>query len=657
MSLKLVCALTGCAAFLFSGSSAYAQLMGLTEEEYIQQHGVPPVTGEQNTHPSPQPATAPAPTSPAPAPVSVVGGRLGELQNRSILASCIPLPIQKAFLQGGVKIENCVQLRGVDVLGFWDGTGRSAKWKVSGARPGKYEMVVLYSFLNTNDGNKQFRIFADDQTRNWSSPPSLPAHFPAVASIVRPAFNLSSGEHWVGMEALSPTHASIWLLNAHLIPENTYPSGTVVLNPACGQSVGLGRFYHDYDINFVLGGHFDNPGDGLFWDADIPETGNYLVEIEYSSRRYQEGRRMKLSIAGEKDLYWKLPYTGPMHENPRPFKTQLVDVVPLSKGKRRITVTLDEKGYYTLDLFQVRFVPVDDTSAARLGRAVSLTPEPEQHKNETAPTKAEPAIEPEAARDFPELHEPPPYLHLLQEHTRLVEKDRKNLHNRFLSALQKKREQSVKENDFAAVARIHALIVHAQEGAGAPLPKDLPANLKRGLDAYKFRTEKLLQDAKLRFISDLEGMRKSLVASNDFDNLTKVQLYIEEVQAQSPENVFSEKLIGEKGSFYMPGTWINKRKDGAAEAVIVIRPDGTCSRFNCVPGTNEPTILKKTHGPWDGFTVRKKGVTEFHFHHEGFGIVGIFHFLDEKNFSMPWHGDPGIYTRAGKNDKPYRLEE
>ena len=648
---KTACRLIGGTAFLFAATHVDAQLMGLTEEEYIQQHGVSPVTGEKVDTPSPQPAPSPASTSPIPAPAA--GGRLGELQNRSILASCIPLPIHKAFLQGGVKMEDCVQLRGIDVIGFWDGTGRSAKWKVAGARPGRYEMVVSYSFLNLNDGNKQFRLFADNQTRNWNTAASLPSHYPARTSIVRPAFNLSSGEHWVGMEALSPNYSSIWLLNAFLLPEKAYTPGTVVLYPAAGQSLQRGCCFHDEAVDFVLGGHFDNPGDGFFWNADIPESGKYLVEIEYSSRRFPEGRKMKLSIEGKKDLYWKLPHTSSLLAMPRPFKTQLLDVESLSQGKRRITLTVEEQGAGALDLFQIRLIPVDDTTAARLGQAVSLTPKPEQRKSESVSAKEKFSLEQEEAKDFPELHEPLPFLHLVQEHTRLVEKDVENLRKRFIGALQKMRDKSVKENNFSAVARTHVLIVHMQEGGDTPPPTDLPANLQRGLDSYKFRKEKLLQDAKLRFLRDLETMQKSLVASNDLDRLAKVQLYVEKVRSQSPEQVFSKKMA--EGAIYMPGTWINKEKDGSAHVVIVIRPDGKCTRYNRVAGTNEPTVLKKAPYSWGDFAVRKEEENKFHFYY--CSPIGTFHFLDENTFSMPYAGDPGIYTRAKKNDKSFRLEE
>lgn len=272
-----------------------------------------------------------------------------------------------------------------------------------------------------------------------------------------------------------------------------------------------------------------------------------------------------------------------------------------------------------------------------------------------APLPKAPEEEQKPAKDFPELHAPL-YQHILQDRIQSVEEKKKNLQTRFLAALQKLRDKSVKENDFAAVARIHALIGHTQQGGDAPPPPDLPPKLKRAVDAYKLRMEKLLQDEKVRFLADLEAMQKSLVARNDFDQLARIQTSVEQMRAKPPEELFSSKSSTGEVVTYLPGTWIQKNNDGSANVVIIIRPDGTCNRYNSVSGTKEPAVLKKiTDYQWANFIVCKIDENVFQFFSYN-GPIGTFSFLDKDTFSMPYNG-PGIHTRASQQDKPYRLEE
>lgn len=255
--------------------------------------------------------------------------------------------------EGNAKKENFSV--GRLVIGSWSKEGDSASWQVDIPEDGEY-VVEMACTAPTAEGVRMSLVTGKGEKEFLLPQTCKGALFSQTIPIG--AFALSKGKQNVTLRLKADAVKALWFDSLRIVPRKDWVAGVKMYPENFYRLNGL-RLDNDKPMTPVLPvlNGSKSLANLICWRVDVPKTGNYRVEIDYSCATPGWKARLTLGIGAE--LVWDVPE---MVRSENSWKTLVLGECSLNAGHIPVRISAEDKSNAALkfmDVYAIRLIPAD----------------------------------------------------------------------------------------------------------------------------------------------------------------------------------------------------------------------------------------------------------------------------------------------------------
>ena len=254
---------------------------------------------------------------------------------------------------GGAKQENFTS--GRVVVGSWDKKGAAATWQLDVPESGEYVVEMICAAPKPEGTKMLFK--AGKEAKPFSLPRTCQGALFSQAFPIG-SFVLEKGKQNVSLHLEEDAGKALWLDSVRIIPKRDWVEGIKLYPENFYRLNGL-RFDRNKQFKFslpVLWGS-KSLANLICWRVDVPKTGRYRVELDYTCATPGWKARLILGISSE--FVWQVPA---MAASENSWKTLSLGECSLKAGQIAIRISAEDKSSSDLrfmDIYSIRLIPVE----------------------------------------------------------------------------------------------------------------------------------------------------------------------------------------------------------------------------------------------------------------------------------------------------------
>lgn len=464
---------------------------------------------------------------------------IGRLRNESDVRKSVFLNASAASL-GEATVLNTYK-QSYKVAASQDQRRLALKWTYYSLKPGNYNVEIVYAYAEKAKQSATFKIKVGDDSFTWNSLTGDERQ--GIFRVDRPnAIFRLSGKVRVSIECLNSRKSGIMIAQLRLVPAGL-SKNAVVLSGSQGQCENV-ILDHSYPLIDVA--RFREKGARITWKVrpSANKTAFYLLELEYDARYSSKGRKMILSVAGQKKRSWKwiaLP-TSPNYSDR--IKTLPVEIVPLDPGLNKLSLQLDDEGESGSDsfsLYSLRLIPIGESDRNRLSRTrvrplAPLSPN-QPDTPATSKIKARTLFLPELLPVEKGIHQ-----EIFASHKNSLTAKQQLLEKNFMAFLLKQRDAYAESKDFSSARETQAVIDLYTRRQRDVTSLQAPDTVSRAALAYNERDLQLQSQQKKLYEAELRAYQQTLATKDDYQGVADIQKHLELIVTLPRATCFHEEL-------------------------------------------------------------------------------------------------------------------